>query len=126
MKGWYIAARPGTEGDTTIWYTSFWYFIAKYAAVRLGERWCLTADQSLDLYSGKTTVPVQVDVYKRQIDRVILKDMPGGSAEIVRLTPVNMVCHYTYEVNGLRGLDRVADLRADVYKRQGKYRYMFT
>lgn len=60
MKGWYIAARPGTEGDTTIWYTSFWYFIAKYAAVRLGERWCLTADQSLDLYSGKTTVPVQV------------------------------------------------------------------
>ena len=22
------------------------------------------------------------------------------------------VCHYTYEVNGLRGLDRVADLRA--------------
>lgn len=46
------------------------------------------------------------------IDRVILKDIPGGSAEIVRLTPVNMVCHYTYEVNGLRGLDRVADLRA--------------
>ena len=45
MKGWYIAARPGTEGDTTVWYTSFWYFIAKYAAVRLGERWCLTADQ---------------------------------------------------------------------------------
>ncbi|MTM12051.1 cell filamentation protein Fic, partial [Turicibacter sanguinis] len=31
-----------------------------YAAVRLGEQWCLTADQSLDLYSGKTTVPVQV------------------------------------------------------------------
>lgn len=24
MKGWYIAARPGTEGDTTVWYTSFW------------------------------------------------------------------------------------------------------
>lgn len=23
-----------------------------------------------------------------------------------------MVCHYTYEVNGIRGLDRVADLRA--------------
>ena len=41
-----------------------------------------------------------------------ITDMPGGSAEIVRLTPVNMVCHYTYEVNGLRGLDRVADLRA--------------
>lgn len=60
MKGWYIAARPGTEGDTTVWYTSFWYFITKYANVRLGDKWCLTADQSLNLYSGKTTVPVQV------------------------------------------------------------------
>ena len=46
------------------------------------------------------------------IDEVILKDIRGGSADIVRLTPVNMVCHYTYEVNGLRGLDTVADLRA--------------
>lgn len=46
------------------------------------------------------------------IDRVILKDIPEGSTKIIRLTPVNMVCHYTYEVNGLRGLDRVADLRA--------------
>ena len=46
------------------------------------------------------------------IDGVILKDIPGGSTKIIRLTPVNMVCHYTYEVNGLRGLDRVADLRA--------------
>ena len=46
------------------------------------------------------------------IDRVILKDIPEGSTKIIRLTPVNMVCHYTYEVNGIRGLDRVADLRA--------------
>ena len=46
------------------------------------------------------------------IDRVILKDIPEGSTKVIRLTPVNMVCHYTYEVNGIRGLDRVADLRA--------------
>lgn len=59
MKGWYIAAKPGSEGDTTVWYTSFWSFIAKYAQVRLGEQWCLTAEQSLDLYSGKTVIPVQ-------------------------------------------------------------------
>lgn len=59
MKGWYIAAKPGREGDTTVWYTSFWCFIAKYANIRLGEQWCLTAEQSLDLYSGKTVVPTQ-------------------------------------------------------------------
>ena len=43
MKGWYIAARPGAEGDTTVWYTAFWHFIAKYAAAKWEERWCLTA-----------------------------------------------------------------------------------
>lgn len=59
MKGWYIVAKPGSEGDTTVWYTSFRNFITKYARVRLGEQWCLTANQSLDLYSGKTVVPAQ-------------------------------------------------------------------
>ena len=59
MKGWYIAARPGMEGDTTVWYTSYWFFVVKYANARLGNQWCLTAEQSLDLYSGKRTVPVQ-------------------------------------------------------------------
>ena len=59
MRGWYISSKPGSEGDTTVWYTSFWYFIAKYATARLGEQWCLTAEQSLDLYSGKTTIPNQ-------------------------------------------------------------------
>ena len=27
MKGWYIPSRPGSEGDTTVWYTSYWHFI---------------------------------------------------------------------------------------------------
>lgn len=62
MKGWYISSKPGTEGDTTVWYTSYWYFIAKYATERFNDSWCLTAEQSLDLYSGRTTVPVQTIV----------------------------------------------------------------
>ena len=74
MKGWYIAARPGAEGDTTVWYTAFWHFIAKYAAAKWEGRWCLTAEQSLDLYSGKTTVPTQV----------IIKS-PNGSNNVQKL-----------------------------------------
>ncbi len=59
VKGWYIASRPGMEGDTTDWYTSFWAFMSKYCASRFGKKWSLTAEQSLDLHSGNTTVPIQ-------------------------------------------------------------------
>jgi hypothetical protein len=59
IKGWYIASRPGMEGDTTDWYTSYWAFISKYCASRFGKKWSLTAEQSLDLHSGDTTVPMQ-------------------------------------------------------------------
>jgi len=61
MKGWYISSRPDTlPGDTTNWYTSFWFFISEYANYRFGKEWCLSPDQSLSLYSGNRTVPKQV------------------------------------------------------------------
>lgn len=46
------------------------------------------------------------------IDEISLIDIPEGTERVVRLVPVNMVCHYTYEVNGIRGLERLVDLRA--------------
>ena len=46
------------------------------------------------------------------MDEICLKDIPAGTERVIRLTPVNMVCHYTFEVNGIRGLERVADMRA--------------
>ena len=61
MKGWYISSRPDSlPGDTTNWYTSYWYFISEYANSRFGDDWCLSADQSLSIYSGNRTVPKQV------------------------------------------------------------------
>ena len=30
LKGWYIVSKPGAEGDTTVWYSSFWNFIKAY------------------------------------------------------------------------------------------------
>ena len=60
MKGWYISSRPDSlPGDTTNWYTSYWYFISEYANTRFGDEWCLSADQSLSIYSGNRTVPKQ-------------------------------------------------------------------
>lgn len=61
MKGWYISSRPDSiPGDTTNWYTSYWYFVSKYAYSRFEENWCLTPEQSLSLYSGNRTVPSQI------------------------------------------------------------------
>lgn len=62
MKGWYILSRPGSEGDTAVWYTSYWHFVKAYLNSRFGEDWILMPDQSLDILSGKTVVPSQLVV----------------------------------------------------------------
>ncbi len=61
MRGWYISSRPDSlSGDTTNWYTSYWYFISEYATARFGQTWCLSAEQSLSFHSGNKTVPTQI------------------------------------------------------------------
>lgn len=73
MKGWYISSRPdGVTGDTTNWYTSYWYFISEYANTRFGEEWCLSADQSLAFYSGSRTVPKQVIIRVSKVSNNIV------------------------------------------------------
>ncbi len=62
MKGWYIPSRPGSEGDTTVWYTSYWHFAKAYLQSRFGDDWIIMPEQSLDLHSGKNTVPNQLIV----------------------------------------------------------------
>lgn len=60
IKGWYVVTDPRTlPGDSTAWYASFWSFIARYAHERFGNDWCLSAEQSLAIYSGSTTIPPQ-------------------------------------------------------------------
>ncbi|MGK2927766.1 MAG: Fic family protein [Lysobacterales bacterium] len=61
MKGWYIRARPDEPaGESTAWYASFWDFCAAYLEHRFGDQWCLSAEQSLFLHTGKRTVPRQL------------------------------------------------------------------
>lgn len=64
MKGWLIAASPGTApGDSTPWFASFWEFCARYAGVRFGARWHLAPEQSLLLHAENTAIPRQVVIY---------------------------------------------------------------
>lgn len=61
MKGWYISSRPDImQGDTTNWFTSYWHFVSYYANTSFGDGWCLSADQSLAIYSGNRTAPRQL------------------------------------------------------------------
>jgi hypothetical protein len=61
LKGWYIPARPGAgEGESTVWYASFWDFCRDYLTERFGADWSLTPEQSLVLLAGNTSVPRQL------------------------------------------------------------------
>jgi len=44
LKGWYIVSKPGEEGYTTVWYSSFWNFIKAYCNRKYGNQWVLSPD----------------------------------------------------------------------------------
>ena len=46
------------------------------------------------------------------LDGVHLKNLRPGTETVVSLFPKRMVCRYTYEVNGIRNPEQVADIRA--------------
>lgn len=60
LKGWYIPSLPGSEGDTTVWYASYWQFVVGYANNRFGTQWSLTPEGSLSFYAGETVAPSQL------------------------------------------------------------------
>ena len=63
IKGWYVLTTPQAEtGDTTFWHGSFWNFAGTYLNHRFGERYCLSAEHSLDLWTGNTQTPSQLIV----------------------------------------------------------------
>lgn len=77
IKGWYVVTDPRVmPGDSTAWYALFWNFITRYANERYGNEWCLSAEQSLAIYSRSTIVPNQV-----------LIRAPKGNNYVVRLIP---------------------------------------
>lgn len=61
VKGWYISV-PSDElrGDSTSWYASYWKFCSVYLADRYGDSYCISAEQSLKIYSGNWAVPHQL------------------------------------------------------------------
>jgi hypothetical protein len=61
LKGWYLSVPADEQkGDSTSWYASYWAFCTEYLADRYNDSYCISADQSLQLHAGDTTVPQQL------------------------------------------------------------------
>jgi hypothetical protein len=62
-KGWYLIVPPTfSKGDSTVWFSNYWEFCTQYLEDRFGEEWCVSAEQSLVLHAGNTTIPTQLIV----------------------------------------------------------------
>ena len=79
IKGWYIPSSPGSEGDSTVWYVSYWSFITAYLDNRFQEDWCLSPELSLYFHSGKTVIPKQLIVRSESGANNILQ-LPFGTS----------------------------------------------
>lgn len=61
VRGWYIPARPDEQqGDSTSWYSNYWDFCSQYLSTRYNDNWIISADQSMLLHAGNSTVPSQL------------------------------------------------------------------
>jgi hypothetical protein len=67
IQGWYLLTVPAGWGESTAWFGSFWDFLRHYLADRFGANgYCLSAESSLNLLTGETTVPRQIVVLTRK------------------------------------------------------------
>lgn len=79
IKGWYIPSSPGGEGDSTVWYVSYWSFVTAYLNKKFDGAWCLSPELSLYFHSGKTVIPKQLIVRSEKGANNILQ-MPFGTS----------------------------------------------
>jgi hypothetical protein len=61
LNGWYIVTPHDlNQGDSSSWYTSYWKFCAEYLDDRFGDKYCISAEQSLMLHAGNDSIPSQM------------------------------------------------------------------
>lgn len=61
IKGWYaLTTPPAKPGDTTFWHAHYWGFASAYLRHRFDSAYSLSAEHSLDLWTGSTQTPAQL------------------------------------------------------------------
>ena len=84
IKGWYMPSRPDeSDGDSTGWYASASEFIGRYAEERFGTQWCVSADHSVRLHAGNTTLPAQ-----------LVLNAPAGQNSVIQLLAGHSLLDY--------------------------------
>lgn len=80
IKGWYALSSPQTQpGDTTFWHLHFWAFVSAYLEARFKDRYCLSAEPSLDLWTEGAQTPKQLIVMTAR-SGVSSLALPNGSS----------------------------------------------
>ena len=99
IKGWYIPSMPGREGDSTVWYVSYWNFVTAYLNKKFNRAWCLSPELSLYFYSGNTVIPRQLIVRSESGTNNVLQ-LPFGTSivDIKATLPPKVVQESRYGV----------------------------
>ena len=80
IKGWHILTMPSGAGTTTLWFSNYWAFIREYLNDRFKKNgYCITAESSLDIYSGQNFIPDQLLVMTKRASNQTVKLMFGTS-----------------------------------------------
>ncbi len=87
LRGWYISAPHDEQaGDSTSWFTSYWGFCSRYLEARYGEDYCLSAEQSLLIHAGNTSVPHQLIVRSAKGNNLPTNLLFGSSLFVMKST----------------------------------------
>lgn len=102
-KGWYIATDPNEQpGDTTSWYTSYWQFCSQFLEAKYGSDYCVSAEQTIFLYSGNNTVPTQLIVRAPKASNSNI-ELAFDTSIFAMSSPLPKLAELS-EVNGIRAL----------------------
>ena len=90
IKGWYALTTPQAEpGNTTFWHAHFWGFVRAYLEHRFGPEYVLSAEHSLDLWTGDNSTPAQLTVMAGRGGTSTVK-LPNSSSLLIYTDKKNL------------------------------------
>lgn len=88
IKGWFFLSDPQLPPGSTTWFGSYWEFLRQYLTERFGDDYCLSAEASILLHSGLTSIPNQVSVISPRGDNRTI-DLPLKTSVFIYQDTVN-------------------------------------
>lgn len=86
-KGWYIVCNPGnSKGESTAWFTSYWQFCSRYLKEKYGNKYVVSAEQSISLHAGNFTVPNQMVIRAEDGSNMVINLLFDTSLYLMKST----------------------------------------